>query len=180
MIIQSFKKNYPKILFACFLIPNVFVVTLGIESFPLTCAPMFGHYIDEETPLYVLKFEGVTNSETIDLVNYLGKPEDFFMRHFFSKVYGSTQAISPFTNKLSESNQDFQHRMNTFFKHYEQVLFKNYNLSFEQIQLKAVHVNQNRKPIGNPISLGFYNCETKTYKSAKNYTSISNSNERIK
>ena len=180
MIIKQLRKQYATLLFACFLIPNIGVVVFGIESFPFTCAPMFGHYIDKETPLYLLKFEGVTDTETIDLVNYFGKPEDFFMRHFFSKVYGSTQAISPFTNKISESKEAFQHRMNTFFKHYESVLLKNYNLSFNQINVKAVRVNQNRKPLDNPTNLGFYNCKTNTYKTAVNSNHLNTDNERIK
>ena len=64
------------------------------------------------------------------------------MRHFFSKVYGCTQAISPFTNKLFESNEYFQNRMDMFFKQYEtDVLFKKYDLTFDHIYLKVIRVN---------------------------------------
>ena len=70
------QKKYAIIIFCLFIIPNVFVVVLGIESFPLTCAPMFGHYINSNTELYEFKFEGVKNEQSIDLIDFLGKPED--------------------------------------------------------------------------------------------------------
>jgi len=161
------KKNiYQTSVILLLLIPNMFVMLFGIESFPYTCAPMFGHYIDAKTNLYLFQFEGVNKDKSTDLVDYLGKPEDFFMRHFFSKVYGSTHPISPFTNKLSESDVAFQNRMAVFFEHYTKVLKEKYNLSFEQINFKAVHVNQDRKPLAQPKLVGYYNCLNKTYVSA--------------
>ena len=88
------------------------------------------------------------------------------MRHFFSKVYGSTEAISPFTNKLSESNDYFQNRMNMFFQQYEsEVLLKKYHLSIDYINLKVVRVNQKRETIFNPEIIGYYDCKSKKYHS---------------
>jgi hypothetical protein len=113
------QKRYVFLIFCLFLLPNIFVVVLGIESFPLTCAPMFGHYIDDNTKLYEFKFEGLKNGKTTDLIDYLDKPENHFIRHFFSKAYGSTNTIYPFTNKLSESATSFQNRMNMFFQQYQ-------------------------------------------------------------
>ncbi len=160
------KNTYKAIVIAFFLVPNVFVMLVGIESFPYTCAPMFGHYINKDTKLYLFKLEGVNQGKSTDLIDYLGKPEDFFMRHFFSKVYGSTDAISPFTNKLSESETAFQNRMTLFFDKYSRVLKEKYTLSFEQIQLKVVRVNQDRKPLSPPQIVGYYDCLSKTYTSA--------------
>lgn len=156
-------KTYKYLIITLLVLPNVFVMLLGIESFPYTCAPMFGHYINEDTSLYLLEFEGVHNGKTTNLINYLGKPEDFFMRHFFSKVYGSTEAISPFTNKLNESEVAFQYRMNTFFKHYTSMLKHEYQLSFDTINIKAVKVNQDRTPLAKPEIIGFYDLHKNQY-----------------
>jgi hypothetical protein len=163
---MKLKNSYKTFVISLLLIPNLFVVVLGIESFPYTCAPMFGHYIDNETPLYLFKLEGLNQNKTTDLTAYLGKPEDFFMRHFFSKVYGSTQAISPFSHKLSESQSAFQNRMHVFFEHYTTVLKEKYHLSFEQINIKAIQVDQKRQPRAEPQLLGYYDGLNKTYVSA--------------
>lgn len=167
-------KLYKALIIPLILLPNIFVMILGIESFPYTCAPMFGHYIDTKTDLYLLEFEGVNNNKTTNLINYLGKPEDFFMRHFFSKVYGSTQAISPFSNKLSENNEAFQNRMNTFFIHYTEVLKKEYQLTFEKINIKAVRVNQNRNKLSEPKIIGVFYTSKNKYISSFNNKAVNN------
>ena len=173
---KQVQKKYAIILFSLFFFPNAFFVILGIESFPLTCAHMFmfGHYIDENTNLYEFKFEGVKDGKTTELIDFLGKPEDHFMRHFFSKVYGSIEAVSPFTNKLSENAENFQNRMDMFFQLYESnVLLKKYHLSFDHINLKAVRINQERQLLTTPELIGYYDCFKKTYKSAYNKASLS-------
>ncbi len=147
------------------LAPNIFVVIMGIESTPYTCAPMFGHYIDENTDLYLFKFEGVLDGEKTNLVDYYGKPEGFFIRHFFSKVYGSTKAISPFTNKLSESPEAFNKRMQAFFISYGNYLQKEYNKSFDKIDLFIKKVDQNRNVLMDYELLGFFDYHEQHYKS---------------
>jgi hypothetical protein len=129
---------------------------------------MFGHYIDEETDLYLLKFEGINDSITTDLTEYYGKPDEFFVRHFFSKVYGSTDAISPFANRLSESPEAFQKRMNEFFNQYVSFIFKKYNLSFDRIDLKVKKVNQYRIETSKLVTIGYFDTDTKNYYSLKN------------
>ena len=110
------KKNYMFFIAAIFLLPNLFVMALGIESFPYTQAPMFGHYIDSETKLYLLKFEGHKDGQTIDLVDYYGKSELRFIRHFFSKVYGSSEYFTPFSGRVIEDEERFNERLNLFFE----------------------------------------------------------------
>ncbi|MFD0988637.1 hypothetical protein ACFQ1R_00890 [Mariniflexile jejuense] len=160
---MTLKNIYKATIIPLIVIPNIFVMVLGIESFPYTCAPMFGHYIDSKTDLYLLEFEGVNDGKTTNLINYLGKPEDFFMRHFFSKVYGSTKAISPFSNKLSESDEAFHDRMKLFFLHYTKILKDEYHLTFQKINIKAVKVNQDRKKLTEPKIIGFYDTSEKEY-----------------
>lgn len=161
---KTLKKIYKFIVITLVLIPNLFVIVFGIESFPYTCAPMFGHYIDDKTDFYLLQFEGVNDSTTTDLTDYYGKPDAFFIRHFFSKVYGSTDDISPFTNKLEESPEAFQSRMNEFFNHYSLFIKKEYNLSFDRINLKAQIVNQNREALTASKNIGYFDCKTGHYK----------------
>ena len=164
MINKLFKKNtYLKIVAVLILAPNIFVAVLGIESFPYTCAPMFGHYIDDNTDLYLFKFEGVNDSTTTNLTNYYGKSEDLFIRHFFSKVYGSTHAISPFDSKLTESKSDFQYRMNAFFNHFSNFILAEYNLSFKQINLSVKSVDQNRNIITDFKPIGYFDYSDKKY-----------------
>lgn len=162
-MLRCLKKIYKPLVIALVLLPNIFVIIFGIESFPYTCAPMFGHYIDNDTELYLIKFEGVNDTTSVDLTEYYGKPESFFVRHFFSKVYGSTQAISPFTNKLSESPNAFQSRMNEFFKHYSEFISKEYKLSFDRIDLKVKRVNQERKDLSSLKTIGFFDCNSQNY-----------------
>ena len=95
--------------------PNIIVIVLGIESFQYTCAPMFGHYIDEETDFYLLEFEGVNDNRKNDLKDYYGKNEILFIRHFFCKFYGSNTQITPYSSWLEDSPEDFSNRMLVFF-----------------------------------------------------------------
>ncbi|AXP82435.1 hypothetical protein CJ739_3373 [Mariniflexile rhizosphaerae] len=163
MLLSIMKRVYKPLICACFLIPNLLVIIFGIESFPYTCAPMFGHYINKDTKFYLFKLEGVKDSKSIDLTKYLGKSDDLFMRHFFSKVYGSTDAISPFTNKFSESKSDFQERMDLFFKNYSNLLMDKYKRSFDKINLKIVEVNQKREPQTKPEIIAYYDSEKQHY-----------------
>ncbi|APY12420.1 hypothetical protein BWZ22_14850 [Seonamhaeicola sp. S2-3] len=160
---KHLNKTYKYIIITLVLLPNIFVMAVGIESFPFTCAPMFGHYINEETDLYLFKFEGVVNNKKINLTEYYGKPEGYLIRHFFSKVYGSTDTISPFTNKLHENHSYFKTRMNTFFKTFASFLEKEYNLKFEKINLMVIKVDPNRNPLSEYKMLGFFNTNESQY-----------------
>ncbi|NJX15176.1 hypothetical protein [Tamlana crocina] len=166
MFPEKIKTAYKYFIFALVLLPNVFVMVFGIESFPYTCAPMFGHYIDSNTNLYLLKFEGVKDSIATNLTDYYGKPDEFFIRHFFSKVYGSAEDISPFTDKLSENPEAFQNRMDEFFNGFNKNMLDKHNLSFDKIVLRTVKVNHNREPQSESKIIGYFDTKTKSYVSA--------------
>lgn len=157
------RKLYPILVSLVIIVPNLFSVFAGVESFPFTCAPMFGHYIDENTDLFVFKFEGQKGSKKTDLVNYFGKPENHFIRHFFSKVYGSTDEITPFSNRLSDSPEEFQHRMNVFFEHYSTFLKTEYKKSYDKISLQVKKVDFERNDLTNYESVGYYDSKNKKY-----------------
>ncbi|MEC8832072.1 MAG: hypothetical protein VX772_06915, partial [Bacteroidota bacterium] len=138
------RKNYIFFIAAIFLLPNLFVMALGIESFPYTQAPMFGHYIDSNTKLYLLKFEGHTADGSVDLVDYYGKSELRFIRHFFSKVYGSSDYFTPFSGRVLEDEERFQERLTLFFDSYQKFLWEEYQLKFDSIEVKIAQVDNER------------------------------------
>lgn len=163
MIFNFLKKIYKPLVVSIVLIPNLIVIAFGIESYPYTCAPMFGHYIDDNTNFYIIKFEGINANSTIDLTEYYGKSDDYFIRHFFSKVYGSTKPITPFSSRLTESPKEFQSRMDQFFNQYSSFISKKYNLSFNRINLKIKKVNQEREDLSTSKIIGYFDSASKKY-----------------
>lgn len=161
-----FKSKYYKILvWAIVLTPNLFVICLGIESFPLTCAPMFTHHIDNDTDLYLLKFEGITSTnKKVDLKDFYGRMERDFMRHFFGKVYGIAKGRNPLNSLLFEDTEEsFEKRMNVFFGNYNAYLLQRHQLSFKSINLLIIKVDKQRTPLSEYQLLGNYNVATKSY-----------------
>lgn len=145
------------------ILPNVLVVSLGIEDFPFTCAPMFGHYVGTETDLYVFKFVGVKdNSRVFIKAEENGRPESVFTRQFFSKVYGSTDTLSPFSSYLDDSPDKFNQRMNDFFIAYWTFLSRKKNKDFDQIDLILEKVSSTGKPLQSYL-LGYFNTKDRKY-----------------
>ncbi|MEO0527062.1 MAG: hypothetical protein AAFZ89_07540 [Bacteroidota bacterium] len=160
----SIKKIYLIVVSMVLLLPNLFVVVMGIESFPYTCAPMFGHYVDDNTNFYVLKFEGLTDDgEKIDLVDYYGKLEIYFVRHFFSKAYGSIDPINPFSGRLSDNEEDFLKRMDIFFENYKTFLEKEHELFFNRIDISVAKVDAKRNILKDYKLMGYYDFNTESY-----------------
>ena len=166
-----FKNKYYKFLvYGVVLVPNLFVIILGIESFPLTCAPMFAHHINKDTDLYVFKFEGVlSDSTTLNLQDYYGKSERNFMRHFFGRAYGVSSGINPFSNYVFEdSKKAFQARMDTFFMNYIAFLKEAHNLSPKKIKLSIRKVDVHRNPLSDYELIGYYDVANKNYNYGEN------------
>lgn len=157
------KKVYKILIVSILLIPNVFVAISGIESFPYTCAPMFSHYIGEKTELYVFEFEGINDGSITELSNYYGKTELYFIRHFFSKAYGSIENISPFSNRLSDDRENFSLRMNEFFFNFNEMLKIKHKTSFNRINLNVIRVDKNRNQLALPCTIGFYEIDSQQY-----------------
>jgi len=161
---RLFKANiYKWLVFFLILAPNIFTSIVGIESFPYTSAPMFGHYVGDDTELYLLKFEAVSGNELIDLEPYYGRPAAYFVRYFFSKVYGSPGSISAFNGRLSESPPKFQRRMNTFFLDFATYIREQHGIQLQKIYLKSIRVDKNRNPLAEAIVLGYYDTNTNQY-----------------
>lgn len=129
---------------------------------------MFGHYVGEESEFYVFEFEGVNDGDITELSNYYGKTELYFIRHFFSKAYGSAEGISPFSNRLSDSKEEFNVRMNQFFLNFNKMLKSKYQMSFDRINLNVIRVDKNRNQLDAQNTIGFYEIENQKYYSLKN------------
>ena len=161
---QYFNANiYKWLVYSIILTPNIFAAIIGLESFPYTSAPMFGHYVGEETKLYLIKLEGIKGEEGIDLAPYYGRPESYFIRYFFSKVYGSRDKITAFNGRLSENPGKFQKRLDEFFTRLIKDVHDKHQLDLQKIYLKAIQVDEDRNPLGTAIVLGYFDAETNQY-----------------
>lgn len=102
-----------------FAAPNVYYAAIGNEDFPYTCAPMFAHYIGKDTRFYNFKFIAeYPNGEKILPPNIGTMGELRAMRFFFSKVYGSSEEISPFGDHLNDTPRQFEERLARYFRQY--------------------------------------------------------------
>jgi hypothetical protein len=156
-------RTYILIVCSVVIIPNLFVVAFGIENFPFTSAPMFGHYVGPETELYVFKFEGVKDEKrTLILPEENGRPEPVFMRQFFSQVYGSSDSLSPFSAWLDDSPEKFKRRMEDFFMRYTDFLVVKRNKKFDRIDLILERVDHTGKPL-HAFRLGYFDTNSNQY-----------------
>ena len=156
---------YSLMVYLVVLTPNIFTAIVGLESFPFTSAPMFGHYVGDETQLYLIQFEGISGDKQINLEPYYDRPESYFIRHFFSKVYGAKGNISAFNGRLTDNPDKFQNRMQTFFSTFSTAIKKQHQLQLQRINLKAIRVDKDRHPIQQAVLLGYYEVADNHYKS---------------
>lgn len=166
MRLKSWKSKYAVLIWAIVLVPNIFAIYFGVASFPFTCAPMFAHQVNDDSKLCVFKFEGSNTCKTVDLADNYGRSETFFIRYFFSKVYGSSEQVSPFATRLSENKADFQRRMNDFFEDYAAFLDEEKQLTLDKITLKVRQVDAFRHDMAPCEILGYYDVKLKKYISA--------------
>ena len=158
--------KYAILIWTVVLVPNIFAIYFGVASFPYTCAPMFAHQVNDDSTLCVLKFEGSNACRTVDLEDNYGRSEVFFVRYFFSKVYGSSDAVSPFDTRLSDDSKYFQQRMDDFFKDYAAYLATEEELTLDKITLKVKQVDVFRHDLAPCDVLGYYDVNLKKYVSA--------------
>lgn len=112
--------GYRKALAACvtavFIIPNLYTMLKGQESFPFTPAPMFCHYIGENTRFYDFEFVGEGDSVEKVVAPYHAEHENplAVKRFFFDKIYGSAEAGSPFGYYEQDTREKLQQRLGEF------------------------------------------------------------------
>lgn len=148
-----------------FLLPNLWFVFLGRESFPFTSAPMFAHYIGPETPLFYFEFNGVTQEGALLPIapDKLGRNERLLIRYFFSYVYGSTHPNRVFGLPEGNTPEIFAERMRRFFRAAYGPLQKRWQgPSLTAIQVHLVEIDRARKPIDRRV-LGSYSVSDDQY-----------------
>ncbi|SNR96312.1 MULTISPECIES: hypothetical protein [Hymenobacter] len=106
-----------------FIGPNLCSIVQGKESFPFTPAPMFAHYIGDDTNFYDIDFVGTKGQTEKALYPGLNKNDAHArnyatMRFFLNKIYGSAEAKSPLGYFEQDTKAQFENRMSTFFTHY--------------------------------------------------------------
>lgn len=144
-------KIYAVFIISAFLIPSLYYIIIGRESFPFSQAPMFSHYIGKETNFYDFKYFLICDSSQKEI--YPDSYQGFFSkiainRYFFNNVYVSVEEISPFGYIKNDNSVQFEKRMSAFFQAYFQshkqdttaiirIDVYNYNRKYE---LKEKHI----------------------------------------
>ena len=155
----------PWVVCTCVLLPNLYVVIGGRESFPFTSAPMFGHYVGETTPLFMFEFRGVQRDGGTMVIDpgWSGRAEAQVVRSFFSKFYGSTEARSPFGEHPDDTPQKLAARLERFFAVFHAALARGDKVpELTAIELHLVRIDRDRHPLERQ-QLGVYQVESNTY-----------------
>ncbi|SDK00920.1 hypothetical protein SAMN05421823_101643 [Catalinimonas alkaloidigena] len=167
MISKKGKKRYAILVIVLFLLPNLFVVVTGLESYPFTCAPMFGHYIGDGTEFYAFRYIGETPAAAeVDLPLNLGKRDLVPSgRYFFSKVYGSCYDYSPFGSRPNDSPAKLEERLSSYFTAYTEALpiadtSTTYDL--KSIRLEVWRLDEARNPVEKRV-VGTYDVNAKKF-----------------
>jgi hypothetical protein len=108
-----------------FLAPNLVALVIPYEEFPYTSAPMFAHYVGEETPRYRFHFIAVfVNGQAAQEIyaTDLGLNGVGFSRYFLGSMYGSIDPRSPFGHHGEDTEAAFENRLSGFFRRMMTVL----------------------------------------------------------
>src|SRR5687767_2813386 len=115
---KTTQKVYAVLVMVAFILPNLYVIYTGHESFPFTHAPMFAHYIDETTLFYDFEYIGQNgHEERVIYPSYkepLQSKDRLIRRFFFNKVYGSVEESS-FSHFENDSADQLKLRLEDFF-----------------------------------------------------------------
>lgn len=101
-----------------FLVPNLATLVIPFEQFPFSSAPMFAHYVSDDTPRYRFRFmvEPPDGRKTWELLGRdLGMHNVEFGRYFFGSVYGSIDPVSPYGHHGHDTREAFEARLSEFF-----------------------------------------------------------------
>ncbi len=163
---KSFQKVWAGIVIISLIIPNLYVIFTGRESFPFTQAPMFSHYIGTETHFYDFKFAGDDGNGQKALYPSLTytrtePPLYFRTQRLFFKIYGSAEKNSCFGYYENDSREKFEQRMSHFFSAY----FKYLNTDTSQIHTIRLIIDQYDRQyhLKERHIAGQYNVASKTF-----------------
>lgn len=151
----KYNKIYAACVFLAFILPNLYAVIKGRESYPFTPAPMFSHYIGDTTKFYDFvfiaewdSFERVVDPEHSEHKNQLA-----IKRFFFDRVYGSVEKNSPLWNEENDNKEKLEKRMSNFFS----VYFKHLqNSDIKSIRLEITEYDHNYTAIASHQAGSFF------------------------
>lgn len=116
----KYSKFYAACVLLVFILPNLYAIIKGRESYPFTPAPMFSHYVGDNSKFYDFEFiaegdsfERVVNPEHSEHRNQLA-----IKRFFFDRIYGSVEKNSPLWDEENDSRRKLEKRLSSFFKVY--------------------------------------------------------------
>jgi hypothetical protein len=158
-------KTYAILVILAFTIPNLFVIYNGKESFPFTHAPMFGHYIGENTNFYDFAFIGEDGNKETKIypthVNPRRSNDLFISRFFFNEAYGSVEDKAPFGRFKADSKEAMEQRMERFFPAYFKFLHSDTS-PIKKVRLEVSQFTRDYK-LKDTHLLGYYDVESKNY-----------------
>ncbi|WP_143091056.1 hypothetical protein [Thermoflexibacter ruber] len=175
-VYSTAKKIYALVIMLVFIIPNAYFVIIGDEDFPFTCAPMFGHYVGDETQFYNFKFIGEFESKEEFLPPKLTNVDELStMRFFFIKVYSSCEETPPFGTYKNDNWEKLSNRLSIYFKSYLKVLAKNQQINLadlKSVRLEVWRYGKDKKEIDAKNVVGHYDITSQKF--IKNETSTVN------
>lgn len=154
---------YAIIIICAFVLPNLYFIVIGRESFPFTQAPMFGHYIGDSTRFYefsfILEDKGGEKEISPDYVKRHPIAEVALKRFFFGNIYGSVETTSPFGYYKNDTREALEKRMTGFFSAY----FKSYSQELPQkIRLDISRYNR-EYAFKEKHTVGYYDIQAKKF-----------------
>lgn len=159
------KKTVASCIMVFLLMPNIYAVYRGQESFPYTNAPMFGHYIGDKTYFYAIEFIGDDGLKKRKIYPYSVTPKNNFdyadMRLFFNTTYGSVEEKSPISRFNNDTSEELEKRIESYFSAY----FK--HLTTDSAGIKTVYIivdqfDDNNKVVSSHV-VGNYNVSAKKF-----------------
>lgn len=155
-------KTYAAVVICAFVIPSLYFIIVGRESFPFSQAPMFSHYIGKETNFYDFKYFLVSDTaeQEISPDSYGGYFSKIAIsRYFFNNIYGSVEEKSPFGYVKNDNKEKLEKRMTSFFDAYFKSRFSD---SASMIRLEVYNYSRNNEFKGKHI-IGHYDIHNHNY-----------------
>jgi hypothetical protein len=162
---MKLNKIYAVVVMAALIIPNLYIIYNGKESFPFTQAPMFGHYVGEETNFYDFAFigeDGINETKIYPCHKNIRTSNDLFIsRYFFNEIYGSMEENAPFGRFENDSKDALQKRMDKFFSAYFKYLFSDTS-TIRKVRLEVSQFNRNYQFKDKHV-IGYYDVLSKNF-----------------
>jgi hypothetical protein len=154
-------KRYATIIILIFVLPNLYALIVGHESFPFTPAPMFTQYVPKQAQFYDFNFLGQADTGEVNLKpqHHHNKNSISYNRFFFDQIYGSILPDYPIGRVKNDTKKQFEERLSNFFN-----VYFNYPEAkgLKQIKLVVNAYDNNYQLIDSHV-VGIYEPESKHF-----------------